>query len=417
MGIFKLASMAWKNLWRHRRRTIITAFAIAFACFLAAIMIGMNDKSWEDVINTAARIGGGHITVQHPDYHDKPALNRTVPATAAKVKAITEIDGVKRALPRIVGQTMLSTTTESYGAGFIAYDPAVESTETLSILEALREGELFQSSKDKGIILGERLANNLGAEMGDKVVYTLTAKNGEIVSGLARVSGLVRTGSPAVDLGLCFLPLDAVRGTLGYDADEAVQIAVFLESQRESGRLVEEVAATLDDGSVALTWRQSQPDLDSFIAMKKGGGTFFSMLILLLCAAGIFNTLFVSVMERMREFGILVAVGFQPSKLFSLVMLESLWLGFVGVALGFAITAWPYYYLATTGVDLTEVYASSGQQMDIAGVGFSPILKIGLYPESMLAIIVIAMAATLLSGLYPAWKAVKVEPVETITLV
>lgn len=417
MGPLKLATMAWKNLWRQKRRTIITLSSIVFAFFLACIMLGVNDESWENVINTAARIGGGHITVQHPDYFEKPALSRTVQQTRDKIDRIEALPAVTHALPRIVGQTMLSTTTESYGAGFMAYDPALENTDTISILEAVKEGELFKSSTDKGIILGWRLARNLGAEMGSKVVYTLTDKEGEIVSGLARVSGLVKTGSPAIDLGMCFLPLGAVQKTLGYQGDEATQVAVFIDSQRKSAAMSTEIGGLLDDGSVALTWKQTQPDLDSFIAMKKGGGTFFALLMLILCAAGIFNTLFISVMERLREFGILVAVGFSPGKLFSLVMFESLWLGLVGLAAGALVTAYPYHYLATTGLDLTEVYATQGGQADIAGVGMSMIMKIGLYPESLIAIVVAVLGATLLSGLYPAIKAGRVEPVETIKLV
>lgn len=416
MGPLRLASMAWKNLWRQKRRTLITASSIAFAVFLASMLIGLNDQNWETVINTAARIGGGHITVQHPEYQEKSTLSRTVPHTAQKIQALMQVEHVVHALPRIVGQTMLSTTTESYGAGFIAYDPALESTETISILEAVSEGELFKTSRDKGILLGHRLAKNLGAKLGDKVVYTLTDKEGEIVSGLARVSGLIKTGSPAVDLGLCFLPLDSVRKTLGYADDEATQIAVFVDSQRRSEDVNAAVAATLSDGSVALTWKEVQPDLDGFIAMKKGGGAFFSLLMLLLCAAGIFNTLFVSVMERLREFGILMAIGFSPGKLFSLVMFESLWLGLIGILTGVLVTAYPYYFLSTTGVDMTEMYATQGGQADIAGVGMSMILKIGLYPESMVAIFVAALGATLLSGLYPAFKAGMVEPVETIKI-
>jgi ABC-type lipoprotein release transport system permease subunit len=417
MGPLSLARMAWRNLWRHRRRTLITAFSIAFAFFLAVLIIGMNDGSWEEVINTAARIGGGHITVQHPEYQDKPALSRTVRNTAQKIARLQQIDHVVKALPRVVGQTMLATSADSFGAGFIAYDPALEGPESLSILEAVSEGELFETSTDKGIILGDRLARNLDAEMGSKVVYTLTDKSGEIVSGLARVSGLVHTGSPAVDLGLCFLPLDAVRATLGYEADEAVQVAVFVDSQRRSDDMIEAVAATLDDGSVALSWKEIQPDLNSFILMKRGGGAFFAMLILLLCAAGIFNTLFVSVMERMREFGILMAIGFSQGRLVGLVIWESLWLGLVGLAGGVLLTAYPYYYLATTGIDMTEIYASGEQSADVAGVAMSLVIKIGLYPESLVLIALIALAATMLSGLYPAYKAGTVEPVETIKLV
>ena len=417
MGLGQLSTMSWRNLWRQPRRTAITLSSITFACFLAAVMIGINDHSWEQVINTAARMGGGHITVQHRDYEDQPGLGRTVPGSLALSEKLRGLPQVTHALPRIVGQVMLSTTRESLGAGFIAYDPARESVHTLSILEALAEGALFQSSTDKGIILGARLAKNLGAALGDKVVYTLTDKSGEIVSALARVTGIVRTGSPGVDLGLCFLPLGAAQQVLGYAEDEAVQVAVFLDNQRQSSEVRDRVARHLGPDAVALTWKQTQPDLDSLIMSKKGGSTFFSFLMLVLCAAGIFNTLFVSVMERLREFGILVAVGFGPRRLFLLVMLESLWLGLLGLVTAVVVTAWPYHYLSSTGIDLTKVYAQQGQQADIVGVGMSMVLRVGLYPESAAAIGVAVLGATLLSGLYPAWKAGRVEPVEAIKLV
>jgi ABC-type lipoprotein release transport system permease subunit len=416
MGLMPLVSMSWRNLWRQKRRTAITLSSIALACFLAVIMIGVNDANWEEVINTAARMGGGHVTVQHRDYEEKPSPSRTVRQTAALVERLRALPHVTHALPRIVGQVMLATTTDSLGAGFIAYDPAQESPRTLSILEALKEGTLFRSATDNGIILGARLARNLGVGLGDKVVYTLTDKRGEIVSALARVSGVVRTGSPAVDLGLCFLPLGAARQALGYAEDEAVQVAVFLDNQRASTRVRETVARHLGGDAVALTWKQTQPDLDSMIAMKKGGATFFSILMLVLCAAGIFNTLFVSVIERIREFGILVAVGFGPRRLFSLVMLESLWLGLTGLVVAVVLVAWPYHYLGSVGIDLTEMYATSGQQADIAGVGMSMVLRVGLYPESAVAIAAAVLGATLLSGLYPAWKAGHVEPVDAIKL-
>lgn len=417
MGIVKLSVLAWRNLWRHKRRTAITLCSIAFASFLAVFMIGMNDQNWEDVINTAARIGGGHITLQHVDYQDRPAFTRTVTGTDGLIPRVKQLPHVTHALPRIVGQVMLSTTTESRGAGFIAYDPSLESTQTLSILEAIHEGELFKTATDRGIILGARLAKNLGASLGTKVVYTFTDKRGQVVSSLARVSGIVRTGSPAVDLGLCFLPLRAVQDTLGYAADEVVQVAVFVDTQRKSAEVRDRVANLLTGPTVALTWKQTQPDLDSFIAMKKGGGSFFSLLILILCAAGIFNTLFVSVMERIREFGVLVALGFSPRKLFSLVMLESLWLGLTGLLASVLLSAWPYYHLSTVGLDLSKQFAASGQQADIAGVAMSMVLKVGLYPESAILIAVAVLGATLLSGLYPAWKAGRVQPVEAIKLV
>ena len=192
---------------------------------------------------------------------------------------------------------------------------------------------------------------------------------------------------------------------------------MFIDSQRRADGMVRAVAEALDDGSVALSWKEIQPDLNSFILMKRGGGVFFAGLILVLCAAGIFNTLFVSVMERMREFGVLMAIGFSPAKLLALVLWESLWLGLVGLAGGVLITAWPYYYLSTTGLDMTEIYAAGEQSADVAGVAMSLVIKIGLYPDNLALIALTALLATIASGLYPAYKAATVEPVESIRLV
>jgi ABC-type lipoprotein release transport system permease subunit len=411
-----LPKTAWRNIWRHRRRTLITLSSIALATMLAVLMTGMQDASWRDLIDVAARMGGGHVTLQHPDYLDKPALSRTVSDGAHKTRLALEDGDVRRVVSRIVGQTLLSTTRGSFGAGFIAFDPAAEDEHTLSILEAIAEGRSFESADEGGILLGSRLAANLGVTLGKKVVYTMTDREGQIVTGLARVSGIIRTGAPSVDLGLCLLPIGSTRAALGYARDEATQVALFLDDNRESTHVARRMSDRFDGGTAALTWREAQPDLDSFIAMKKGGMVVFEALILILCAAGIFNTLFVSVMERLREFGILIAVGFPPARLFTLVMVESLWLGMSGLALGVVLVAWPYHYLSRTGIDFSAFYADQ-QSIDVAGVGMSTVMKIGIYPESAAAIALAILAATLLSGLYPAWRAGRVEPVDSIKLV
>ncbi|MBI5497573.1 MAG: ABC transporter permease [Deltaproteobacteria bacterium] len=415
MGVLGLGRMAWRNLWRQVRRTLITVLSVAFGVFLAVLMTGLQDRNWEDVINTAARLGGGHVTLEHPDFRDKPSLSRTVHAPPALLAELAQQEHVVRVVQRISGQVMLSTTADSFGAGFIAYDPAREDESTLSLLEAVKQGARFATSADGGMVLGERLARNLGAELGSKVVYTVTDERGEIVSGLARVSGIMRTGAPSVDLGMCLLPLDAVRRVLGYAPDESTQVAVFLDTQRRAEDVVQALAGLAGRDVAVRTWRETQPDLVSIIKVKRAGMLFFEFLILVLCAAGIFNTLFVSVMERLREFGILTAIGFGPVRLFGMVMLESLWVGLLGLVAALGITAWPYHYLATTGWDLSAVYGT--QNADIAGVGMSMVMHVGIYPDHAAVIAVSAVVATLLAGLYPAWRAGRVEPVEAIKLV
>jgi ABC-type lipoprotein release transport system permease subunit len=406
--------MAWLNLWRNRRRTLLTLSSIAFGVMLAVLFTGIGDSNWREMIDLAARLGGGHVSIEHREFLDSPILKHTISGGRALRELALADPDVERVATRIGGQIMLSTAGQSYGAGFIAFDPAEEDATTLSLLEAVDEGELFETGREGSIVLGRQLAENLNARIGSKVIYTLTDKDGEIIFGVTRLSGIATTGAPTVDAGLCLLPIDSVREALGMADDEATQMALFLADQRDA----DAVAARLEAPGpelIALPWHRSRPELAGFIAMKVAGAQLMEVIIMVLVAAGIFNTLFVSVMERTREFGIMLAIGFSPGMLFSLVMLESLWLGLVGLVAAAFVTAGPYYYLATTGVDISAQLGISGSE--VAGVALASVMRADIYPENALAIASAALLATLLSGLYPAWQAGRVEPVESIRLV
>ncbi len=419
MNTQNLPAIAWRNLWRNRRRTLLTLFSIVFGVFIAIMFAALQDRNWSDMIDLAARLGGGHVTIQHQEYRETPSLKKSIQESTRLSKIALEQVGVSRVTQRISGPLMLNTTSESYGASFIAFDPVNEDQTTLSLLnpEALLEGKMFSADDEKGIILGYKLAENLSASLGSRVVYTMTDKNGEIVSGLARLSGTIKTGAPRLDASLGLLPLSSVRQIIGYSPDEVTQISVFIEDQRDSGDVADRLGSAIGMAGVkVLPWYLSQPELSAFIAMKVGGARFMSAFIALLVAAGIFNTLFVSVMERLREFGILMAIGFTPMRLFSLVMLESLWLALIGLLGAAVVTTGPYMYLASAGIDVSKILAEQGT-IDVAGVAMSTTLKVGIFPESVSMIAVAALVATLLAGLYPAWRASNVDPVEAIKLV
>ncbi len=414
-----IPAIAWRNLWRNRRRTLLTLTSISFGVFITIMFTAMQDRNWADMIDLAARLGGGHVTIQHPEYLDTPSLKKTVGQTDELINAATSDPSVERVTGRITGPIMLNTSAESFGASFIAFDPYSEDAATLSLLspDALVSGRMFSEPDETGIILGAKLAENLDAEIGDRIVYTLTDKQGELISGLARLSGTISTGAPNLDAGLSLLPIESVRKTIGYQADEVTKIAVFVDDRRHTAAVADNILAKVpEDANVAvLPWNLSQPELAGFIAMKVGGTRFISAFIGLLVVAGIFNTLFVSVMERLREFGILMAIGFSPLRLFGLVMMESLWLAIVGLIGAALITVGPYFYLESVGIDISQLAADQGS-MDIAGVAMSTSLKVGIYTESVVYIAVAATVATLLAGVYPAWRAGTVEPVAAIKM-
>jgi ABC-type lipoprotein release transport system permease subunit len=411
----KLAVVAWRNLWRQKRRTLLTLSSIAFGGSLAVLFTAMQDRSFADFINTAARLGGGHVTLQHPEYLDTPTLTRTVQGITKLRALVSQDKDVERVVDRITGQIMLATASDSFGAFFIAYDPKLEDDHTLPFRKGLVEGQMYHTAHDGGIILGKKLAQNLGVKLGYKVVYTMMDKKGEVVAGMRRLSGIVSTGAPSLDASLCLLPLNTARNVLGYTPTESTYVAAFLSDSRKSRAVAQRLGDRVDSGIATLTWDEIQPELATFIAMKVGGARFMEIIIAILVAAGIFNTLFVSVMERMREFGIMIAIGYSPGQLFGMVMLESLWLGLMGIVVGAIITVGPYLYLVRTGIDVSAI--TGGATTEIAGVGFDPTLHVGIFPENLLLIVVAILITTLVAGLYPAWRAGKVVPVESIKLV
>jgi ABC-type lipoprotein release transport system permease subunit len=420
MSGLNLPTLAWRNIWRNRRRTLITLFSIAFGAMLAVVMTGIGDYTYSDMIDHSARLGGGHVIVQHSTYLDAPSLKKTVDAEPGLLDEMRTFPRVRAAVPRVTGGVMLATSSNNVGAGVLAIDPTVEDETTFGLVDSIVEGEMFSSPDDEGIILGKVLADNLGVELGKKVVYTVTDKHGEIASGLARVSGIVETGAMEIDAGICVLPINPFRELLGYGPTEVTQIAVFLADHRGSEDVAAELGVAFADRlgpeAATLPWFEAQPDLAGFVSMKVGGTIIMELIVTVLIAAGIFNTLFVSVMERIRELGILAAIGFSFRQLFSLVLWESLWLGLCGIVAGALLTAWPYYYLATTGLDAVAMAGGQGRAQ-AGGVTISPIIFADIYLPHLLFICLAVVAATMLAGLYPAFKAGRVSPVEAIRTV
>jgi ABC-type lipoprotein release transport system permease subunit len=407
--------MAWRNLWRNRRRTLITLASLALGVLLAVLFTALQDRSFADFIDTAARMGSGHVTVQHPGYLDRPTLTLTLADAERERQLALAVGGARQAVPRISGQALVASADDNAGAYFIAYDPTLEDSTTLSVLDGIQREQSLRHPRDRGLLLGEKFAERLRVRIGDKLVYTLTDRRGELVSGMGRLVGVVRTGTPSVDGALMLLPIDTLREVVGYGPREATQVAVFLSDARQSRSYARRLGARLGPAAAAVPWDELRPELAAFIAMKVGGARFLELVILLLIAAGIFNTLLVSVLERGREFGIMLAIGFSRAQLFRLVMWESLWLGLLGLALGAVLVAGPYAYLSQYGLDLS-IMTGSGHA-DVGGVGFDPRVRVGIYPENLLIIGLTILGATLVTGLYPARRAGKLEAVDAIRLV
>ncbi|MFC1494146.1 ABC transporter permease [Thermodesulfobacteriota bacterium] len=407
-----IGKMAWRNLFRSKRRTFITALSIGFGVLLSVTFTGMAHHSYTNMIDTSATMGFGHLTVQPRGYLDTPSLDKRLLNAEKTRKEILEKKGIKDAVVRIIGQAMIASANKSVGGIFLGIDPSQEAIERNLFIKSITEGQIFKSNEDRGALIGSLLAKKLNLRLNKKFVYTTTDVSGEIVSELARVKAIFETGVDEVDGSTILLPINSVRKTLSYDKGDATLIAVLIDDQRHAEKYRDIIETGLDDpGAEALTWKETQPELAGIITIDKAGNYIIQVLIGLLIAAGILNTLLMSVMERTKEFGVMMAVGMSPSTLFRLVIIESLWLAIIGIILGVIITSPWYAYLYQVGLDFSGMI---GDDYSASGVLVDPVMRILLYKESAVAIILGVFALTLVSGLYPAWRAGRVPPIESL---
>jgi len=215
--------------------------------------------------------------------------------------------------------------------------------------------------------------------------------------------GIFETGISEVDGAMAILAINRVQKTLNYQRDQATLIALILNDQRQVKSVQKQLIVNQAFASTEiLSWQQSQPNLAGIIAIDKGSNYISQFLIALLIAAGILNTMLMSVLERQHEFGVMMALGMKASKLFRLVMVESFWLTMLGLIIGIIISIPWYLYMHQTGIDLSGAY---GNNMDYGGVLLDPVLKIRLFQESVAAILISLFILALSSAAYPAWRA------------
>lgn len=407
-----LNRLAFRNIFRRKRRTLITASSIAFGVMLSVTFTGSGDYTYTNMIDMGAKMGMGHVTIQPPGYQGKPTLDKRLQHSYQTLNTILQQEGVKSAVPRIMGQAMFASAHKSVGGAFIAIDPNLETTENNALLQSLVEGETFAANSKNGVVVGSKLAEKLKLKLGKKMVYTTTDVSGEIISNITRVTGIFTSGINIVDASLVLLPLKSAQKALSYTEDEVSLIAVMINDQRKA-KVIRDVLTPLEinKDNAVLSWHDSQPDLGGVIAMEEAGNVIMQLLIGLLIAAGILNTMLMGVLEREREFGMMMAVGMSPSKLFKLVMVECFWLALMGLVLGIIITAPWYYFLYNTGIDMS---ADLGNGFSYGGVLVDPVFKARLFPESVFAILGSVFTLALAAGAYPAWKAGSTPPIESL---
>ncbi len=411
-----LFMLAWRNLWRHRRRTLITLSSIAIGFGLAVLSIGIGDGSHNSMVRNAIKLGEGHITVQPRGYLEAPANHVYIADGKTLAQRLAELGVAGKVQPRISLQVLASTANNSVGAALEGmrseHDPRVAMLQPMLV-----EGNWLEAGDHRGVLIGDGMARKLKAKIGSKIVLMAGKRGGDSQAQLGRVRGIFDSQVNELDDFLVLSDLAFARFFLeGEGADPALEpvtrFAVFLDDEGTmpywKGRLREGIA-TAD--VVALDWQEMMPQLVQFIVVDDAGNYVFLSLIQMLVVFGIVNTVLMSVLERTREFGLLRALGLSRRHLLLLVFCESLLLSVLAVVSGWCVGGGLHLWFSRHGIDFSSVMAGG---TEIMGTFMDPVVFTELSGGRVLQLTTIIFIATLASGIYPAIKAARVTPVQAL---
>ncbi|MGM0517338.1 MAG: ABC transporter permease [Pseudomonadota bacterium] len=411
-----LLLLAWRNLWRHRRRTLITLASIAAGFGLAVLFIGIGDGSHNGMVRNAISLGEGHLTVQPRGHLAAPANHKFLADGRTIETALERLDIPGTVDPRISLQVLASSARNSLGAGLEGIDPAGDRRANI-LAPRLVEGEWLKAGDDRGIVIGDGMASRLKLGLGGKVVIMAGDRHGDTQAQLGRVRGIFDSGVDELDDWLVLADLSLARRFLvaeGADPDRrpVTRFAIFLDDADAMAHWKPQIAAAVATSEVAvLDWREMMPQLVQFILIDDAGNYIFLILILVMVVFGILNTVLMSVLERAREFGLLRALGMGRGQLLLLVGFESLLLALLAVAVGWVVGGGVHLWFSQHGLDLEALIGGGTAMM---GTFMDPVIHTELSSERVVQLTTIVFGATLASGIYPAIKASRITPVEAL---
>jgi lipoprotein-releasing system permease protein len=379
--------LAWRNLWRNRRRTIIAISSIVFSVLLASWMRSMQEGSYDSMIENSVKFYSGYLQVQDTAFWDERTLENSFEATSELKEKIEIIEDVTLVSNRIESFALAANHLKSKPAMVMGIEPEAEDQIT-NISKKIKKG-VFLKNGDKGAVLGEGLANYLQLDVGDTLVMISQGYHGISASGLFPIIGIMTHPNAEFDKRLVYLDIETARDF--YSAyDLSTSLVVMTGDHYQVKHLKTEIAKILPKKNKVMTWVDMQPELQQMIESDRGGGLIMLGILYMIIAFGMFSVVIMMVKERSREFGVVHAVGMQKYKLSIIMFFETIFIGLIGCTIGLAISYVFCYYFYLNPIPLSEEMAQATAQYGMEPYMFFS-LKSSLFYSQMILVFIISV--------------------------
>jgi len=400
-----LLSLAWRNVWRNRKRSLIILLSIAFGLwgglFSDAMMLGMMDS----VVETAIKRDLSHIQIHKAGFSKDKNLNNYIPNGKTVLEECKQIPGVLVVSGRTIIEGMAASPASSFGVRIVGIDPKIAQRVT-DIHASLIEGSYFESGKRNPIVIGKKLAERLNLKIHSKIILSFQDLSGNIAYIACRVSGIFKTSSSQFDAMNVYLRHQDVFRVL--DTKPIYhEIAIRTRTSQNPKSIAQSLKTLFPDLQIQ-TWQEIAPELAYLSDMTIMYSYVFVGIIILALLFGITNTMLMSVVDRIREFGVLIAIGMKKTRVFAMIIVETILLSLTGGAIGILISVLSIAFFGHTGIDLSAIAYS--MESFGASTMLYPALPFIMYVILTIMIIIAANIA----ALFPAWKATHLVPSEAI---
>ena len=403
-----LLRMAWRNLWRNPRRTVITLFSMIFGLTMMIVGYALSDGMLNQMVHYATLLGTGHVQVHHPDYLEDHSLYDSMEDPGTVLNAVSDA-GLGKASPRVFATALVSSGQQSAGGQLWGIDPRRESTVT-DLHRHLESGKWIRDDAAGEVVLGRNLARSLAVGPGDEIVVLTQAADGSLGNALYTVSGTLKSVGEAMDRGGVIMHIRDLSELLVMD-NRIHEVAIRLDHPDRLEEAVTALQKVLDrDRYRVQDWKQLFPELAQYLRLSSSSMTIVLAVIFAVASLGIVNTQLMSLFERTREVGIMRALGIGPLSVVLLILYETLFLTLIAALLGgIAGSLWSLR-LEKVGWDISWM----GGSFSFVGVAFDPHMYATLTPTAVIHSIAVMILVILMASFYPFFRAARILPVDAI---
>ena len=395
---------ALRSVGRNARRTVLSVLGIGIGVALALFMESLNRGRGEMLARAAAHSGSGHLRVVPEGWRLRRDPRLRLADGETDLAMARALPGLVTATPRARAQVLLAMGNHVVPVEMVGVDPETE-PRAFRFVRTVAAGRYLWPDDSGAVVVGKAVADRLEAELGDEILATAVGKGGDIESAMFRIVGLVATGSEEIDAGICQVTLGDVERLTGLAG--AGEVTAILADHRTTAAARAALAERVAPGDEVMTFEDLSPEFKGHLEQDAAAGRLIRIIILLIVFLGVASAQLAAVLERRREFAVLAALGMRAGRMVRLVLLEALALGAAGGAVGVALGLPVLWLFAKKGLDFSRF---TGTSRAFEGIILDPVIYGDVGPWIVPYVIAVAIGATVLASLYPAWFAARTDP-------